>query len=116
MTPSTGGSPSSPTGTSWSTREAPSTRPCVRVARDRKSTRLNSSHGHISYAGFCLEKIHKPISVGKKRPATIKAHKNLYKNYFPATIATLPNGNNHGARATRRLHALPSDASRTLHH
>src|SRR2546422_7035241 len=23
---------------------------------DRKSTRLNSSHGYISYAGFCLEK------------------------------------------------------------
>src|SRR3712207_9046946 len=22
--------------------------------RDRKSTRLNSSHAHISYAGFCL--------------------------------------------------------------
>src|SRR2546422_4439043 len=25
-------------------------------AQDRKSTRLNSSHGYISYAGFCLEK------------------------------------------------------------
>src|SRR2546422_7896796 len=24
--------------------------------RDRKSTRLNSSHGYISYAGFCLKK------------------------------------------------------------
>src|SRR3712207_7151335 len=24
---------------------------------DRKSTRLKSSHAHISYAGFCLEKI-----------------------------------------------------------
>src|SRR2546422_7910031 len=24
--------------------------------QDRKSTRLNSSHGYISYAGFCLEK------------------------------------------------------------
>src|SRR2546422_7944270 len=23
---------------------------------DRKSTRLNSSHGYISYAGFCLRK------------------------------------------------------------
>src|SRR2546429_2374042 len=30
----------------------------VRVARDvdRKSTRLNSSHGYISYAVFCLKK------------------------------------------------------------
>src|SRR5207245_8390665 len=26
------------------------------VARDRKSTRLNSSHGSISYAVFCLKK------------------------------------------------------------
>src|SRR2546422_6628621 len=27
-----------------------------RAARDRKSTRLNSSHGYISYAVFCLKK------------------------------------------------------------
>src|SRR2546422_6832334 len=27
-----------------------------RDARDRKSTRLNSSHGYISYAVFCLKK------------------------------------------------------------
>src|SRR2546422_4696292 len=27
-----------------------------RSARDRKSTRLNSSHGYISYAVFCLKK------------------------------------------------------------
>src|SRR2546422_5384988 len=26
------------------------------VNRDRKSTRLNSSHGYISYAVFCLKK------------------------------------------------------------
>src|SRR3712207_7011918 len=26
------------------------------VARDRKSTRLNSSHANISYADFCLKK------------------------------------------------------------
>src|SRR3989449_3250670 len=28
----------------------------VRAAGDRKSTRLNSSHGYISYAVFCLKK------------------------------------------------------------
>src|SRR2546429_805269 len=28
----------------------------VRRKRDRKSTRLNSSHGYISYAVFCLKK------------------------------------------------------------
>src|SRR2546429_5673599 len=27
-----------------------------RTAEDRKSTRLNSSHGYISYAVFCLKK------------------------------------------------------------
>src|SRR2546429_789898 len=33
------------------------------LSRDRKSTRLNSSHGYISYAVFCLKKkkdIHSP--------------------------------------------------------
>src|SRR5687768_17784109 len=29
---------------------------CGPRARDRKSTRLNSSHGYISYAVFCLKK------------------------------------------------------------
>src|SRR2546429_4786325 len=28
----------------------------VVISRDRKSTRLNSSHGYISYAVFCLKK------------------------------------------------------------
>src|SRR5256884_5998605 len=30
--------------------------PRQRKASDRKSTRLNSSHGYISYAVFCLKK------------------------------------------------------------
>src|SRR2546422_3881263 len=30
------------------------------TSRDRKSTRLNSSHGYISYAVFCLKKKNKP--------------------------------------------------------
>src|SRR2546422_8107824 len=29
---------------------------CPAAGRDRKSTRLNSSHGYISYAVFCLKK------------------------------------------------------------
>src|SRR5437879_11616504 len=32
------------------------TRPIICCARDRKSTRLNSSHRCISYAVFCLKK------------------------------------------------------------
>src|SRR2546429_5092436 len=36
------------------------------LAQDRKSTRLNSSHGYISYAAFCLKKkkIHRLHSSG----------------------------------------------------
>src|SRR2546429_2217803 len=33
-----------------------STRSTIARRRDRKSTRLNSSHGYISYAVFCLKK------------------------------------------------------------
>src|SRR2546422_6806171 len=41
-------------------------------AGDRKSTRLNSSHGYISYAVFCLKKKKKEITVSNEtdsRPA-----------------------------------------------
>src|SRR5256884_6269123 len=31
--------------------------------RDRKSTRLNSSHGYISYAVFCLKKRNRQLAV-----------------------------------------------------
>src|SRR5215471_19838693 len=41
-----------------------------RLARDRKSTRLNSSHVEISYAVFCLKKKktnHNPIPLKKNK-------------------------------------------------
>src|SRR2546422_2157543 len=38
---------------------------------DRKSTRLNSSHGYISYAVFCLKK--------KKKTKQILSHKTIKK-------------------------------------
>src|SRR2546422_3942256 len=41
-------------GRASATRRLPAARP-VR-GEDRKSTRLNSSHGYISYAVFCLKK------------------------------------------------------------
>src|SRR2546430_9345986 len=41
--------------------ENASAAPAERIAEDRKSTRLNSSHSQISYAVFCLKK--------KKTPA-----------------------------------------------
>src|SRR3989449_3231416 len=51
-------------GTGWSWRikgaaaagAAATVRAGASRRRDRKSTRLNSNHGYISYAGFCLEK------------------------------------------------------------
>src|SRR2546429_2651524 len=35
-----------------------------RLDTDRKSTRLNSSHGYISYAVFCLKKKNKHTAYG----------------------------------------------------
>src|SRR2546427_8574293 len=37
-------------------------------ARDRKSTRLNSSHSQISYAVFCLKKKKRPIRTHSDDP------------------------------------------------
>src|SRR2546422_4660963 len=37
-------------------RHALDRRPALSAGKDRKSTRLNSSHGYISYAVFCLKK------------------------------------------------------------
>src|SRR2546422_6411346 len=38
-------------------------KPCQARVRDRKSTRLNSSHGYISYAVFCLKKKKKQANI-----------------------------------------------------
>src|SRR5687768_17687388 len=38
------------------------------VLADRKSTRLNSSHGYISYAVFCLKKKIKRLTFSINRP------------------------------------------------
>src|SRR6266487_5479741 len=48
-------------------------RPCPRwpASRDRKSTRLNSSHPSISYAVFCLKKKkHNPMESTETHEAT----------------------------------------------
>src|SRR5215203_4016642 len=39
---------------------------CLSTRRDRKSTRLNSSHANISYAVFCLKKKKNPERVGDR--------------------------------------------------
>src|SRR2546422_4570238 len=47
----------------------------LRAARDRKSTRLNSSHGYISYAVFCLKKKKTNSTLTKYSAATNAATK-----------------------------------------
>src|SRR2546422_3805507 len=51
--------------------------------RDRKSTRLNSSHGYISYAVFCLKKKKTPHIVTSQPTAGSTTH------YCPQRDATI---------------------------
>src|SRR2546427_6814718 len=50
----------------WCIGLRPRLGPCLRPDRDRKSTRLNSSHSQISYAVFCLKKKKEP----QEKPTT----------------------------------------------
>src|SRR2546430_1655572 len=45
---------------------------CWRKCRDRKSTRLNSSHSQISYAVFCLKKKNPAVQRLKKRRRKVR--------------------------------------------
>src|SRR2546429_1746510 len=53
------------------------------VEADRKSTRLNSSHGYISYAVFCLKKKKK-----NSRHTRTKQNTTLWSSYCSHTIET----------------------------
>src|SRR3989449_6887894 len=53
----------------------------ARRALDRKSTRLNSSHGYISYAVFCLKK--------KKKKNNIPYKQNVLQASVLRTIRTI---------------------------
>src|SRR2546422_6012913 len=48
--------------------------------QDRKSTRLNSSHGYISYAVFCLKK--------KKKRVDTQRHSNATPNDLHSAVPT----------------------------
>src|SRR3989337_3898172 len=50
-------------------------------SRDRKSTRLNSSHGSISYAVFCLNKLHKIFVITLTLALTIE-HVHFLSSYI----------------------------------
>src|SRR2546426_5833724 len=51
-------------------------------ARDRKSTRLNSSHLVISYAVFCLKK-KKHVSGRPAHPRAARTRRPLSRHYLP---------------------------------
>src|SRR2546430_12042398 len=55
-------------------RDHPARRRRQLVVRDRKSTRLNSSHSQISYAVFCLKKKTKNSSRARMQTSTLAAH------------------------------------------
>src|SRR2546429_2339795 len=52
--------------------------------QDRKSTRLNSSHGYISYAVFCLKKKRLEAAL-RHRPALYKVLLVLTMTYIKST-------------------------------
>src|SRR2546429_3989311 len=61
------------------------------LERDRKSTRLNSSHGYISYAVFCLKKKkHYTISCNQPNPLHKPSLSGI--RLAPNTITLPPSG------------------------
>src|SRR2546429_848812 len=71
-------------------RRAPQTKVnCREAAIDRKSTRLNSSHGYISYAVFCLKK-KKQDNLVKWGPSTCTCRAPVIELSFPRiAVSTL---------------------------
>src|SRR2546422_5312910 len=60
---------------------------------DRKSTRLNSSHGYISYAVFCLKK--------KKKTTKKNSSKNKHEEHMSETLREKTH-----AREAQQLHRV----------
>src|SRR2546429_559191 len=61
-----------------------------RGSGDRKSTRLNSSHGYISYAVFCLKKKNILIELGQQHK---KGNKNAGINVFSGKVPDMKKEN-----------------------
>src|SRR2546430_9926689 len=66
-------------------------RAIVRGIKDRKSTRLNSSHSQISYAVFCLKKKKEtPRCLHSHRPAATPPNLHLHvTQFFSGPLASL---------------------------
>src|SRR3989337_2695609 len=68
----------------------------VAVSLDRKSTRLNSSHGSISYAVFCLKKKKTPEARPEQPPSDLREAPHRPRRRRGSARA-------HGGRASRPL-------------
>src|SRR2546429_6862564 len=55
----------------------------IPTSTDRKSTRLNSSHGYISYAVFCLKK--KTTKITRNYPNRPACHSHLHRLVYRTT-------------------------------
>src|SRR5437667_5716635 len=66
-------------------RAIPADRDLVWIARDRKSTRLNSSHITISYAVFCLKK---KIDRSARRPSQYTSQCHHHTSLSPSPQPT----------------------------
>src|SRR2546429_460031 len=79
--------------------------------RDRKSTRLNSSHGYISYAVFCLKK--KKLKPKALNSSTVNNRQRSHAASKPTTLAPLENVTEHrlnytvGTTLSLRVSATP---------
>src|SRR5205809_5266713 len=75
---------------------------------DRKSTRLNSSHGYISYAVFCLKKKKQKKSVSRKQVKTnrIYLHYSVSPVTSPRRVLNLPKVSLHSS-TLRTLRCSP---------
>src|SRR2546422_1543689 len=65
-------------------------RSVMSCARDRKSTRLNSSHGYISYAVFCLKKKKKSNDYEPEKNFSfthVNAHEFVQFNWYISAVA-----------------------------
>src|SRR5207245_4507668 len=71
---------------------------------DRKSTRLNSSHGSISYAVFCLKKKHSRLDIPGTAVNLVREHK--VREQRPHIRLELPGllVKHHGPAHVRREH------------
>src|SRR6202162_5576795 len=84
---------------------SPPSRPIMRACRlqlprqrrkDRKSTRLNSSHHDISYAVFCLKKIHAAAeedALDRPEDVTRRTGQRRGRRYIQCTVVV--NGRKH---------------------